>query len=40
MRVPVITGSVVDLTAELKKEATVDQINDAIKAAEAAGPAK
>jgi len=35
MRVPVIDGSVVDLTAELKKEVTVDQINDAVKAAAA-----
>lgn len=33
MRVPVMDGSVVDLTAELKKEVTVDQINDAVKAA-------
>ena len=33
MRVPVITGSVVDLVAELKKSATVDDINAAMKAA-------
>lgn len=33
MRVPVVTGSVVDLVAELKKEVTVDQVNSAIKAA-------
>ena len=33
MRVPVITGSVVDLVAELKKSVTAEQINDAIKAA-------
>jgi len=39
MRVPVITGSVVDLKAELKKEATIEQINAAIKAA-AEGPLK
>ena len=39
MRVPVPTGSVVDLTATLEKEATVDQINAAMKAA-AEGPMK
>jgi len=33
MRVPVITGSVVDLTAELSKTVTVDDINSAVKAA-------
>ena len=33
MRVPFITGSVVDLVAELKKSVTAEQINDAIKAA-------
>lgn len=33
MRVPVITGSVVDLVAELSKEASVEEINAAIKAA-------
>ncbi|MBN1764754.1 MAG: type I glyceraldehyde-3-phosphate dehydrogenase [Sedimentisphaerales bacterium] len=33
MRVPVVTGSVVDLTAELSKEVTVDEINAAVKAA-------
>jgi glyceraldehyde 3-phosphate dehydrogenase len=33
MRVPVMTGSVVDLTAQLAKSATVDDINAAIKAA-------
>ena len=33
MRVPVMTGSVVDLVAELNKSATVDDINAAIKAA-------
>jgi glyceraldehyde 3-phosphate dehydrogenase len=39
MRVPVATGSVVDLTAQLKKSATVEAVNDAIKAA-ANGPMK
>jgi len=39
MRVPVATGSVVDLTANLKKETTVAEINAAIKAA-AEGPLK
>jgi len=33
LRVPVITGSVVDLTATLKKSATVDEINGAVKQA-------
>ncbi len=33
MRVPVITGSVVDLTAQLKKSVTVAEINAAVKAA-------
>ncbi len=31
MRVPVATGSVVDLTLELKKNVTVDELNDAFK---------
>ena len=39
MRVPVIDGSVVDLVAELEKEATAEEINAAIKAA-AKGPLK
>jgi len=39
MRVPVPDGSVVDLTAELKNNATVDQINAAFREA-AAGPMK
>lgn len=39
MRVPVPTGSVVDLTANLAKEATVEDINQAVKAA-AEGPLK
>ena len=33
MRVPVMTGSVVDLTAELKKSVTAEEINAAVKAA-------
>jgi len=33
LRVPVIDGSCVDLVVELKKEATVEQINAAVKAA-------
>ncbi len=33
MRVPVITGSVVDLVAQLKKKVTADQVNAAVKAA-------
>ena len=37
LRVPIPTGSVTDLTAELSKPATVDQINAAFKAA-AEGP--
>lgn len=39
MRVPVPTGSVVDLTVNLGKKATVEEINSAIQAA-AAGPLK
>ncbi|MEL7496041.1 MAG: type I glyceraldehyde-3-phosphate dehydrogenase [Planctomycetota bacterium] len=39
MRVPVPTGSVVDLTINLSKEVTVDEINAAMKAA-ADGPMK
>lgn len=39
MRVPVPTGSVVDLTVNLSKEASVEDINQAIKAA-AEGPLK
>ncbi|MFN7844991.1 MAG: type I glyceraldehyde-3-phosphate dehydrogenase, partial [Pirellula sp.] len=39
MRVPVPTGSVVDLPANLKREATVAEINAAVKAA-AEGPMK
>jgi glyceraldehyde 3-phosphate dehydrogenase len=37
MRAPVPTGSVVDLTVEMDREATVDEINGALKAA-ADGP--
>ncbi|NLW69546.1 MAG: type I glyceraldehyde-3-phosphate dehydrogenase [Eubacteriaceae bacterium] len=33
MRVPVMTGSVVDLTVKLKKNVTVEEINNAFKAA-------
>ncbi len=39
MRVPVVTGSVVDLTVDLAKSTTVDEINAAVKAA-ADGPMK
>ncbi len=39
LRVPVITGSCVDLVADLKKEVTADEVNAAIKAA-AEGPLK
>jgi len=39
LRVPVTTGSIVDLTCELSKEATVDDINNAMKQA-ANGPMK
>jgi glyceraldehyde 3-phosphate dehydrogenase len=39
LRVPVPDGSVTDLTAHLKVDVTVDQINDAMKKA-AAGPLK
>jgi glyceraldehyde 3-phosphate dehydrogenase len=39
LRVPVPTGSIVDLTSIFKKDVTKDQVNDAIKAA-ADGPLK
>ncbi|OBI46492.1 type I glyceraldehyde-3-phosphate dehydrogenase [Mycobacterium colombiense] len=39
LRVPIPTGSVTDLTAELKKSATADEINAAMRAA-AEGPMK
>jgi glyceraldehyde 3-phosphate dehydrogenase len=38
LRVPVPTGSVTDLTVELEKSATVDEVNAAFKAAAADGP--
>ena len=40
LRVPVPTGSIVDFTANLKVEATVEQINAAFKKAAASGPLK
>ena len=40
LRVPVPTGSIVDFTANLKTEATVQQINAAFKKAAASGPLK
>jgi len=40
MRVPVSTGSVVDLTAIVKKPTTKETVNAAMKAAAAAGPMK
>src|SRR5690606_19323961 len=39
LRVPIPTGSITDLTADLQKKATVDEINAAFKAA-AEGPLK
>ncbi len=39
LRVPVTTGSIVDLTCELSREASVDDINNAMKKA-ASGPMK
>lgn len=39
LRVPVTTGSIVDLTCELSKEASVDSVNNAMKKA-ASGPMK
>ena len=39
LRVPVVDGSCVDLVAELRKEATAEQVNAAVKAA-AEGPLK
>jgi glyceraldehyde 3-phosphate dehydrogenase len=38
LRVPVMDGSVTDLTVELSKSVTVDDINDAFKAASTSGP--
>ena len=40
LRVPVPTGSIVDFTANLKKTATVEEINAAFKKAAASGPLK
>ena len=40
LRVPVPTGSIVDFTANLKTEASVEQINAAFKKAAASGPLK
>ncbi|HBI55306.1 MAG TPA: type I glyceraldehyde-3-phosphate dehydrogenase, partial [Firmicutes bacterium] len=40
LRVPTPTVSVVDLTAELAKEASAEEINAAFKAASEAGPLK
>ena len=40
LRVPVPTGSIVDFTANLKKSATVAEINAAFKKAAASGPLK
>ena len=40
LRVPVPTGSIVDFTANLKKAATVEEINGAFKKAAASGPLK
>ena len=38
MRVPVPDGSVVDFNVLIKKEATIDQINDAVRSAADSGP--
>ena len=38
MRVPVPDGSVVDLNVRLEKEVTLDEVNDAVKAAADSGP--
>ena len=40
MRVPTPDGSVVDFTMELEKDATKEQINEAMKLAAASGPMK
>jgi glyceraldehyde 3-phosphate dehydrogenase len=40
LRVPVPTGSIVDFTANLKKSASVEEINAAFKKAAASGPLK
>ena len=38
MRVPVPDGSVVDFNIRLEKDATVDQINEAVRSASESGP--
>lgn len=38
LRVPVITGSATDLTVELEREASVDEVNAAFRAAAQSGP--
>ena len=38
MRVPVPDGSVVDLNVRLEKDVTLDEVNDAVKAAADSGP--
>src|SRR5918911_1596540 len=40
VRAPVITGSVVDLTFEADRETSVDELNDAFRAASESGPMK
>jgi glyceraldehyde 3-phosphate dehydrogenase len=40
VRAPVPTGSVVDLTVEARRETSVEEINEALKAAAAEGPMK
>jgi len=40
LRVPVPTGSIVDLTAQLSRDVTVDEVNAALKAAATDGPLK
>jgi glyceraldehyde 3-phosphate dehydrogenase len=40
VRAPVPTGSVVDLTVEVERETTVDEVNAAMKAASESGPLK
>jgi glyceraldehyde 3-phosphate dehydrogenase len=38
VRAPVPTGSVVDLTVEAERETSIEEVNDALRAAAAAGP--
>src|ERR1700728_1160118 len=40
VRAPVPTGSVVDLTAEVSRETSVEEVNDALRAAATEGPLK